>query len=257
MQLTRRERSTLQALATRGGRKRLEFCRCEGVRSVRELLQRHPDAVVLVAATQRGLTALGRDVPESKLRECSEEEFNNLSATVNSQGVMALAVPAPAAEDAPEGDFIFALDRIADPGNFGTIARTCLAVGGRELWFTAGTVDPWCDKALRAGMGAQFSLNWRVFPTLTELKECAAKYGFGNFFIADPHDGEICFDAPDLYRKSVIVIGNEANGVTEVPPGSRQVIIPMPGNFESLNAAQAATVLLVEYTRRSREHRKQ
>jgi len=252
MQLTRREKSTLQALATRGGRKRLEFCRCEGVRSVRELLQRHPESVVLIAATVRGLQALEVPVPAEKLRECSEEEFANLAATVNSQGVMALARPAPAAEQPPAGDFIFALDRISDPGNFGTIARTCLAVGGRELWFTAGTVDPWCDKALRAGMGAQFSLSWRIFPTLNDLKECAAGYGFSNFFIADPHSGEICFDAPDLYRKSVIVIGNEANGVTEVPPGSRHVIIPMPGNFESLNAAQAATVLLVEYTRRCR-----
>ena len=250
MELTHREASELRALATRGGRRRLDLCRCEGVRAVREVLNRAPAALRFVAVTPRGEAAFGAGLPPELTRHCSEAEFASLAATVNTQGVLALAAVPPEREGAVEGEFILALDRLSDPGNCGAIARTCFAAGGREIWRTAGSVDPWCDKALRAGLSAQFALGWRSFGSLAELKERAAAAGFGNFYIADPHEGENCFTTPDLYRRSVIVIGNEANGVTEVPPGSRRVRIPMPGDFESLNAAQAATVLLVEFVRR-------
>ena len=48
----------------------------------------------------------------------------------------------------------------------------------------------------------------------------------------------------------MIVIGGEANGVTPLA-GAQRVMIPMPGNYESLNAAQAATIFLFEYVRRT------
>ena len=66
-----------------------------------------------------------------------------------------------------------------------------------------------------------------------------------------PHGGESCFTLPGLFDRSVIVIGGEANGVTGHPRNSVSVTIPMPGNYESLNAAQAATVLLFEHVRRT------
>ena len=250
MKLTHREASELRALATRGGRRRLDLCRCEGVRAVREVLNRAPEALRLVAVTERGEAAFGGGLPEEKVRRCTEAEFASLAATVNTQGVLALAEVPPERSGAVEGEFILALDRLSDPGNCGAIARTCFAAGGGEIWRTAGSVDPWCDKALRAGLSAQFALGWRSFPSLADLKAEAARAGYGNFFVADPHEGENCFTTADLYRKSVIVIGNEAQGVVDVPPGSRRVRIPMPGDFESLNAAQAATVLLVEFVRR-------
>ena len=53
----------------------------------------------------------------------------------------------------------------------------------------------------------------------------------------------------DLYRKSVLVIGSEGSGVGDLA-GARRVTIPMPGNFESLNAAQATTIFLFEAVRR-------
>lgn len=249
MMLSRRETSLLRALTTRGGRRRSEFCRCEGVRAVRELLAKRPELVEFVAATARGVAALGCEPP--KFRQLAEEEFSSVSDTVNSQGVLALARIPEEKTGVPDGEFILVLDRIGDPGNFGTMARTFLAIGGRELWLTKGTVDPWCDKAIRSGMGAQFALDLRKFEDLETMSAFASGNGFKRFFYADPHKGESCFGCPDLYDRSLIVIGGEANGSTDLPSGTRSVRIPMPGNYESLNAAQAATVLLVEYARRS------
>lgn len=246
--LSKREASLLRALTTRGGRKRSDFCRCEGVRAVGELLEKRPELVEFVAATRRGLDALGK-LPE-KLRFLDEAEFSRLSETVNTQGVMALARIPSESDGPPRGDFILVLDKIGDPGNFGTMARTLLAVGGQELWYTKGTVDPWCDKAVRSGMGAQFMLGHRRFDDLGSLKDFASRHGFERVFYADPHRGENCFECADLYDRSLVIIGGEANGSTGLPEGTRSVRIPMPGNYESLNAAQAATVLLVEYVRR-------
>jgi len=204
--------------------------------------------VEFVAATPRGIGALGEDVPA--LRLLDEAEFAGISDTVNSQGVLALARIPEQNAAAPDGDFILVLDQIGDPGNFGTMARTLLAVGGRELWFTKGTVDPWCDKAIRSGLGAQFALDLRKFDDLDAMAAFAVKNGFDRIFYADPHHGESCFSCPDLYHRSLIIIGGEANGSASLPAGTRSVRIPMPGDYESLNAAQAATVLLVEHARR-------
>ena len=248
MMLTRRETSLLRALTTRGGRRRSEFCRCEGVRAVKELITRKPELLEFVAATRRGVAALGSEPPA--LRLLDETEFSGISDTVNSQGVLALARVPEEVSAAPTGKFILVLDRIGDPGNFGTMARTLLAVGGKELWITKGTVDPWCDKAIRSGLGAQFALNVRKFDDLELMAKFASGHGFARIFYADPHKGENCFVCPDLYDGSLIIIGGEANGSFELPVGTRSVRIPMPGDYESLNAAQAATVLLVEHARR-------
>ena len=60
--------------------------------------------------------------------------------------------------------------------------------------------------------------------------------------------GESCFTAPGIYEHSVVIIGGEPSG-SHVEQ-AQSINIPMPGNYESINAAQAATVLLFEYVRR-------
>ena len=249
---SRRETSLLKALLTRGGRKRSGCCRCEGVRAVEELLDRRGDLIDFIVATERGISAMNRELPN--LRLLSEEEFSEYSDTLNSQGIIAVARIPESPDTEVTGNFILALDQLGDPGNFGTIARTYRAIGGAELWYTKGSVDPWCDKAIRSGMGAQFALNVRKFDDLPSLCDFAEKSGYPTIYIADPHKGESCFAAEKLFDKSVLVIGGEANGVSMFPENALSVMIPMPGNYESLNAAQAATVLLLESVRRTTQY---
>ena len=90
MELTKRERTLLKALSTRNGRRRSGCCRCEGVRAVRELLDTFPQLVRFTVATERGLAALPGDPPEV-LYLVSEKEFEEFSATVNSQGIITVA----------------------------------------------------------------------------------------------------------------------------------------------------------------------
>jgi TrmH family RNA methyltransferase len=144
---------------------------------------------------------------------------------------------------------VLVLDRVTEPGNVGTILRTAWAVGLSDVWVTTGTSDPLGPKAIRAGMGAQFSLDVHSVGDLAATRDSLRELGVGCLWAAEPEGGVSCFAAEFELAGNGIVIGNEASGVT---PGviSRGVTIPMPGGAESLNAAQAATVLLCEAVRR-------
>ena len=248
MELSRRELALLRALATRGGRKKSGCCRCEGLRAVRELLVSYPEKVQFIAISEKASGVLNC-TPEL-LRIVPEKLFDEISGTVSTQGIIAVAKIPPEASGPIKGDFVLALDQLGDPGNFGTIARSLRAAGQYELWYTKGSIDPWGDKAIRSGMGVQFGLNLRRFDTLKELAECGLSMGVKNVFITDPHQGENCFECVPLFDRSIIVIGGEPNGVMGAYPDAGRVMIPMPGEYESINAAQAATVLIFESVRR-------
>ena len=179
-------------------------------------------------------------------------DFDRIRNTVHSQGILLLIrrpEEIPASEEVLD-PFVFLLDRIADPGNFGTMVRTARAVGLKEVWLTDGTVDPYSDKSIRSASGAQFALRVRqcgpLETTLSRLRE----QGFARIYRTSPAAGANVFHEKALFDRSVIVLGNEGGGVGLIA-GATDLNIPMPGDAESLNVAQAATVILFEYVRRN------
>ncbi len=241
MELSRAQRSLIRSLHTRHGRRKSGCCLVEGVRAVSELLNARRDLLEFAVCTAGNepdnFSGLLFKVPESV--------FAELSATVNAQGIMAICrTPECAGDDVPVCDpYIVALDRVSDPGNFGTICRTARAAGLNELWLTEGSVDPFGDKAIRAALGSQFLMNIRFFADLRAMRDFGGSAGYGPLWLTDPHQGENCFTAAGLYDRTILVIGNEGGGVADLENAPR-VMIPMPGNFESLNAAQAATIFI-------------
>ena len=252
-ELTRRESRLFAELKGRHGRKKSEFCVCEGVRACGELFaSAAAERIELIAATRAVLEE--NPLPaalDEKVAVVEEPALRQLSGTVNSQGILALVRrPLPPPPGTPVGDpYILALDRLGDPGNFGTILRTARAAGLHEVWYTEGSVDPFSAKVIRSALAAQFAMTLRGFADLEALAEEAEKLGFGPLCLTDPHQGESCFLAPGLFDRTVIVIGSEAHGVGAAE--GRRITIPMPGEFESLNAAQAATIVLFEAVRRA------
>ena len=252
MELSRANRVLLRSLYTRHGRKKSGCCVVEGPRAVAELLAAQPEAVRFLLRTE----AHAEPATAAPCFLVTESEFAALSGTVHAQGILAVA-EAPAfrpPEEPAEDPFLFALDRVADPGNFGTICRTARAAGLRELWLTEGTADPYGDKALRSGLGSQFAMRIRLFADLAALRAAAERLGYGPVWLTDPHAGANLYAEPALYDHSVVVIGSEGGGVADLAEAPR-VTIPMPGHFESLNAAQAATIFLFESVRRRETQR--
>lgn len=245
-ELGKAREALIKSLYTRHGRKKTGLCLCEGRRCCGEIFASSPELIEFTVCRED----LQEHYPDAIA--IPGFKFDKLGTTENSQGILLVARrPEPPPEDAPILDpFALVLDRVGDPGNFGTILRTAKAAGLKELWYTDGSADPFGDKTVRAAMAAQFTMNLRKFPDLYELKAFLTKNGFLKFFRTDPHEGESCFTAKGLYERSAVIIGSEAHGVSELAE-SIPVTIPMPGNFESLNAAQAATIFIFEYVRRT------
>lgn len=248
IELTKKQIAEIKSLYTKHGRKKSSFCVVEGVRGCEEIFNRmsHLVEYVVISDSYHGKTVVPSNL---KCYVVKDSIFSSLSGTVTNQGILAIVKVPEEEEVKVADDFIVALDRIGDPGNFGTICRTVKSANLNHLWYTKGSVDPFNDKVIRSAMAAQFLLKLREFETLEDLRNEAIRQGFTNICLSKPASGASCFTAENIYNKSIMVIGSEGQGVSDLS-NAIDIKIPMPGNFESLNAAQAATILIFEYVRR-------
>jgi TrmH family RNA methyltransferase len=148
--------------------------------------------------------------------------------------------------------FVVVLDRIADPGNLGTILRSAEASGVDLVVLTSGSVDPYNPKVVRASAGALFHV-----PVVEATLEDVSASGFvtiGTSSHDAPDRSVEAYTDADLTGRIALVMGNEATGLPEewsdaAGPVQRWVTIPHVGRSESLNVAMAATVLVFEAAR--------
>ena len=231
-------------LKTRGGRRKSEYFLCEGKRCCEEALKHTPHLIkTCVVDSESNLPAA---IGESYL--LSNKEIAELSLTENPQGILFL-MKRPEKSDLSKDlkPFILVLDGVAEPGNMGTILRTALAVGLKKVVLTNGTVDPYNAKAVRSGMGAQFRLDFIYVNSLADL---AASFPGSKFWLTSPRAEISLYSKEFDLAESFLVFGEEGDGIQDFSVGER-VNIPMPGDTESLNVAQAATLFLFEGVRRN------
>ena len=145
-------------------------------------------------------------------------------------------------------DIIVALDGIQDPGNLGTILRTVDSVGLNQILVSKDTADCYNPKVVRSTMGAIFRVKVIECEDLEKTLKEMKKHKYSILTTSLQTENSI-YDVK--YKKDVIVIGNEANGVTEKIQNlaDKKVKIPMLGKTESLNASVATGVILYEYVR--------
>jgi len=217
--------------------------------------------VKLVLVSEAGLRA-GAPFVESQIArgvECfvlAGETLARCAPTASPQGLLALvAIPGCKLPEPPYDPLtlVLWLDRVADPGNTGTLIRSADAAGATAV-VAAGGADPWGPKAVRASMGSLFSLpvlqiseddspDW-----IADLRAAGMKA-----VCAGPRGGAWPW-LVDLTGPAVLVVGNEAQGISEELWSLADVNVSIPnfGQAESLNVAQAATVLLFEFARQAR-----
>ena len=248
MTLTKRQASLIAALRSRHGRKDSGLCLCDGLRACSEVIALRPDLLDLIVIREDFQAEIKYPVDPVIL---PVQDFDKLTQTVNSQGIITVSRrPDPIAPDAPLSDpFVLVLDQVRDPGNFGTIIRTARAAGLHEIVLTKGSADPFHDKVIRSASGAQFALGMRYFKNLESMAENLRKQGIKTFYRTLPAGGDNLFRATDVFKNSAIILGCESTGVSELE-GAAGLNIPMPGTAESLNVAQAATIILFDYVRR-------
>ncbi|UDQ98161.1 RNA methyltransferase [Lentisphaerota bacterium WC36G] len=250
--LSKKEIALLKAVQTRHGRKKHNLCIAEGLRCCRDVASVAKDLIKL-AVKRDDINVDYEAFNEVDFVSVDANVFKTIAPTVESQGILLLLEKANDTIVEPTDDFIILLDQVGDPGNFGTILRTARAAGLKEIWYTNGSVDPFNDKVIRSAMGSQFVIKLRKFSSLDDACVTAQEFGYNKFFRTDPHGGESCFNSQELFDKSVIVMGSEAHGVADFE-NARGLNIPMLGDEESLNVAQATTIIMFEYVRRTVEN---
>lgn len=186
-----------------------------------------------------------------KTIEVTKSIFKELTELETSTGILAVVEKENFQTEVDRNvNFILALDSLQDPGNLGTIIRTADAAGLNQIIISKGTVDPYSAKVIRSTMGSIFRINIieaeDLGETLSDLKENGFKIS-----------ATILEKAKSLYEtdlnKKVVVIGNEANGVSEEIKNisDENIKIPMLGKAESLNASIAAGIVIYENIRQA------
>lgn len=176
--------------------------------------------------------------------------MNRVSETETSQGLL-LVVPQNLIPLPQVPSLVLVLDQLRDPGNAGTILRSAAAAGVEAVFTTPGTVDVYSPKVVRSAMGAHFHLcisnqNWSDINAYFQ-KDPQHRIAV---LLADS-SADCTMWETNLRDPLALVIGGEADGASQegITSADARIHIPMPGNFESLNAGVAASVLLFEVLR--------
>jgi TrmH family RNA methyltransferase len=193
-------------------------------------------------------TASGFDIVMTVRRdEVGEALMERISACSSPSPVLAVVrKPSPASR--PASGLCLALDSVRDPGNMGTILRLADWFGVDCIFASPDSVEVYNPKVVQASMGAIFRKKLIYCDIAVKCEEfrSAGLDVFGTFL-----NGEDIYKT-DLPAEGLIVMGNEANGISEAVASvcSRRLTIPsFGGGAESLNVSLAAAIVVSEFKR--------
>ncbi len=158
----------------------------------------------------------------------------------------------PGSEQPPSGSCLL-LDDVQDPGNVGTLLRTAAAAGVKSVFASAGTAATWSPKVLRAGQGAQFSLQIHEGVDLVALVANWQLRSDRPLILATALDPTAqSLYALDLTGNVAWIFGHEGRGVAPalLSGADHRVFIPHESDaVESINVSSAAAICLFEQRR--------
>jgi RNA methyltransferase, TrmH family len=221
----------------------------EGERMAREVLAAGGRAMAVFYVDH--LDARGRGLVHSLQRLGAEAEpvseavMAAMSATEAPPGLL-VVLPLPMLPPPATLTLAVVADRMTDPGNLGTLLRTCQASGVEAVFLSEGTVDAYNPKVVRSAMGAHLHL-----PILSlTTAEILSRLGEMPVWLAEARQGDV-YHQVDWRPPAGLVIGSEATGASDAfrQAAHGVVHVPLAGTAESLNAAIAAAVILFEIAR--------
>ena len=243
MSISKNQLKLITSLSQKKYRQKHNLFIAEGVKVLNELLN-SPFEIETLFCTDDFETTIS----EKKVVRISETELKKVS-TLKSPNKALGIFKIPKEKALQNYGLTIALDAINDPGNLGTIIRLCDWFGVVQIVCSKDTVDCYNQKVVQASMG---SLT-RVSIHYTDLENYITKSNLDTF-IADM-DGENVYKTK-LPKEGILIMGNEANGVSEEIKSLLQYKISIPRfgetqETESLNVASATAILLSEFKRTS------
>ncbi|OCK44032.1 RNA methyltransferase [Tenacibaculum soleae] len=241
MSLSKNNLKLITSLQQKKYRQKHKLFVAEGIKVVNELLKSSVEASHIFMTED--VVELPKNVAHTVI---TENELKKISTLKNPNKVLGL-FQIPDEKEISENCFIVALDEINDPGNLGTIIRLCDWFGVTELICSKSTVDCYNQKVVQSTMGSLTRVNISYVDLYTFLSNSDFPV-----FTADM-DGDNVYKT-SLPEKAVLVMGNEANGISAEISAivNRKLTIPRFGEIqqtESLNVATATAILLSEFRR--------
>lgn len=201
------------------------------------------------------VTAEGRTKLESEFpKEIQDHDVVNVSdavmgamtETVSPQGVLALCKYLPHnLESISTAKRIAFFWQLQDPGNAGTAIRTADACGFDAVVFSDLSVDIFSPKVVRSTAGSLWNIPIVEGVKLEEIFEWASER---HIFGLDGSGAKSLTELPSM-DEVLLIFGNEARGLPELPANVELVSIPMKGHAESFNVASAAAITMFHVSR--------
>ncbi|MEY3433151.1 MAG: hypothetical protein RL131_1087 [Bacteroidota bacterium] len=214
----------------------------EGVKMVDEWISEKPEAIRKIYALKSWIGERKSVISQiPSITEMEEFELEKISGLATPNQVVAIVQkPQSIYSDIDKSKTILALDDIQDPGNLGTIIRTCDWFGIQDIICSNHTVDVFNPKVVQSSMGSvlRVHVHYKDLPTFLKEQKGIEVY-------AAALNG-ISITKIELKQPCILVIGNESKGIGEdlTPFITQAIAIPKTGRAESLNAAVAASILI-------------
>lgn len=243
----------LVALRQRRARDREQAMLLDGARAIRLALANAFPLTTLyydaeTASTHAELLQRAQTAGVS-LQAVSAVVFQKIGYGDHPDGLLGLATQLAvtlAALPTPANPLYLVAEGLEKPGNLGAILRSADAAGVTGLIVCDGQTDIWNPNVIRASQGAFCTVSLAVAPS-AETRAWLHERGC-QILVAQP-DAPHVYTAVDLRTPTALVVGAEHAGLSPVWHGETPIRIPMAGQVDSLNVAQAASILLFEAVR--------
>lgn len=231
----------------------------EGIKVINEVLERDKAidikfiaySSILLERTNGGNDILQKieKLDNIKKVEFSPEVFEYITDTKTPQGILVVMnIKEESYEELlNKGNNILLLDKVQDPGNIGTIIRTCDAFNVHDIIYLNGTGDIYSPKTVRSTMGSILRVNFARISEeeLENLKNMAIRNKYeiiGTSLQTNNYVEKVKFGS----NKNIIIFSNEANGISSNVQDicTKLVKINMSNSAESLNVGIATGIIL-------------
>ncbi len=191
--------------------------------------------------------------PDTQCLRVSSKLFKQISSTSTSQGLLAEAARrwTPLTEITAAGRHLLAAWDVQDPGNVGTIIRSCAAFGMGGVIVSPGCADPFSPRAVRASAGAVLHHPVARAVALFELLDDLRKAGYSTCWTGS--QGEKADWGSLRAGRSAVFVGSEGRGFDDDQKKAigRGLRVPIREQVESLNAGVVASIVAYELAGRS------
>lgn len=235
----------VRALRSGKNRRKYNECIAEGATMVMELAEKFSSDVAFYCVSEGFVDKSPSKLPSENTFLVEDEIFNGISTQVKPDGILAV-VSFDIFKNEREGEVAVFLDGMKDPGNLGTIIRTCDWFGVENVLLSEDTVDYTNEKVIQASMGSI----WRQPVQYLNYEMLAEKYNDYRWLTADLRGESLPEVKSEKNMKTLIIIGSESHGVRFDHEKMERITIPgsSENQMESLNAATSAAILIAWFS---------